>query len=353
MLAVEILSFLLGIVAIVATAMPLIKKESWWIRIFDFPRLQIFCLGLLSLALIPFFWSGHWAEITLAVGIVVALGVQAVAIFPYTPLAKKQAVDCRDPGSHPVFSLMVMNVHMYNRNAEKAREIVEKAKPDILIAVETDHWWRHQFQYLEEDFPYRFSIPLENTYGMLLYSRLKLIRAKAKYLVMDDVPSIHARVSLAGGGEFRLYAVHPRPPAPGHDDSSVHRDAELVIIGKLTRQTSEPSIVAGDLNDVAWSHTTRLFQRFSELLDPRIGRGMFNTFHAKYPLLRWPLDHIFHTGHFQILDIKRLSYFGSDHFPIYVKLCYMPSMRHRQEEPKASREDAARARDKIVRSKTK
>ena len=76
----------------------------------------------------------------------------------------------------------------------------------------------------------------------------------------------------------------------------------------------------GDLNDVAWSRTTRLFQRISGLLDPRVGRHYINTFHADYPLLRWSLDHVFHSTDFALVDMQRLAHIGSDHFPVYVVL---------------------------------
>ena len=45
-----------------------------------------------------------------------------------------------------------------------------------------------------------------------------------------------------------------------------------------------------------------------------------NTFHADYPLLRWSLDHIFHSTDFGLVEMKRLPHIGSDHFPIYVVL---------------------------------
>lgn len=353
MLAVRIFALVLSLFVIVATLLPFFEKDHWWIRIFDFPRIQIFGLGLLSLGLLAISWYDHWFEYVIALSVVSALVYQATAIFPYTPLAKKQVLTCKDPDGHPVFSLMVMNVFMNNRNAEEARQIIFNANPDILLAVETDHWWSDNLRILEKDYPHRVSVPLENTYGMLLFSKLKLVEPEVKFIYISDVPSIHTKVQLETGEFFKLFCVHPKPPAPGHSDSSTHRDAELVTIGKETRDIEEPVIVAGDLNDVAWSFTTNLFQRFSELLDPRVGRGMFNTFHAKYHLFRWPLDHIFHSDHFQLLEIKTLPYFGSDHFPIYVRLCFMPAKRHEQDEPEAEHEDVERAHDKMARAKTK
>jgi endonuclease/exonuclease/phosphatase (EEP) superfamily protein YafD len=189
--------------------------------------------------------------------------------------------------------------------------------------------------------------PLENCYGMLFYSRLKLIDADVKFLVEDDIPSIHAEVELSSGDVIRLHCLHPRPPHPPTDQDATERDAELLIVGKEVAAAERPVVVAGDLNDVAWSYTTRLFQKISRLLDPRIGRGMYNTFHAKNPLFRWPLDHVFHSNHFKLLKLERLPSFGSDHFPVYIELSYEPEAKAQQQAPMADQEEREEAEEKI------
>jgi endonuclease/exonuclease/phosphatase (EEP) superfamily protein YafD len=165
--------------------------------------------------------------------------------------------------------------------------------------------------------------------------------------VKEDIPSFQVRIRLPSG-LVDLWGVHPEPPTPQESESSAPRDAELLLVGKEVRDHGSPVIVAGDLNDVAWSRTTRLFQRISGLLDPRIGRGRYSTFHARYPFLRWPLDHVFHSDHFRLVDLRVLSGFGSDHFPILAVLNLEPERRKEQERPEpADREDAAEAREKI------
>jgi endonuclease/exonuclease/phosphatase (EEP) superfamily protein YafD len=257
---------------------------------------------------------------------------------------------CKEVEEHPVISLLVMNVYMPNRNVEGALKIVRTTDPDIFIGIETDHWWNNNLGVLKKDYPYHVLVPQENTYGILIYSKLKLVNPEIKYMCLPDVPSIHTEFQIKTGDFVKLYALHPKPPIPGHSRVSTPKDAELLAVGKETRKDKDPVIVAGDLNDVAWSYTTNLFQRYSELLDPRKGRGMYNTYHAKKILWRWPLDHIFHSDHFQLVDIKTLPNFGSDHFPIYAKLCFMPANKHQQEEPSADEKDVNEATKKTSKA---
>ncbi len=142
--------------------------------------------------------------------------------------------------------------------------------------------------------------------GMHLYSKLELSETEVKFILSDEIPSIHTRVTLASGNQVQLYCLHPKPPSPTEAKDSTLRDAELLIVGDQIKDLDESCIVMGDLNDVAWSRTTRLFQRISGLLDPRVGRHFVNTFHADYPLLRWSLDHIFHSTDFALVHMERL-----------------------------------------------
>ena len=47
---------------------------------------------------------------------------------------------------------------------------------------------------------------------------------------------------------------------------------------------------------------------------------ILNTFHASIPLLRWPLDHVFVSRHFHLIDLKRHKLTGSDHFSVTAEL---------------------------------
>src|SRR5690348_14685058 len=109
-------------------------------------------------------------------------------------------------------------------------------------------------------------------------------------LVDEAIPSIRAGLRLRNGAVIDLYCVHPRPPSL-HQDST-ERDLELVLVGREIKERGRPAVLLGDLNDVAWSPSTMQFARAGGLLDPRRGRGFFNTYPARLPGLRYPLDYV-------------------------------------------------------------
>ena len=344
----NIFLFILSCLCVLAMGLPLFQGDAWWIRIFDFPRVQLAVLSFVVLLGHLAFWkslvvSNHVLAFLLLLGIF----YQGYRIFPYTPVATKQVLPTIQSATADSLSLMIANVLMTNRNAEGFLTLVREQDPDILIAVETDAWWEHALRGLEADYPYQVKHPLDNTYGMLVYARMELRDARVRFLIEDDVPSIWASVMLPSGTLVDLICLHPRPPRPDKAQDSTERDAEILLTAKEVAARERPVIVTGDLNDVAWSHTTRLFQRISGLLDPRRGRGLFSTFHAHYPFWRYPLDHVFLSPHFRLITLKRLDGFGSDHFPIYAALQYEPEGQERQEAPQPENDDLQEAEEKI------
>lgn len=338
----------LSLLLITATALPFIRRDEWWIRMFDFPRMQIALGGVVTVALYLPLWDAKNVTLSVILALLVLCVLyQGYMMYPYTVLAAKQVLSSDRHNTHSSLSLLISNVLQNNRKADRYLKMVKEADPDILLAVETNTWWTEQLQGLNEKYPYVIKYPLDNCYGMLLYSRLKLIDPDIKFLVDDDIPSIHTGVELRSGERIALHCLHPRPPHPPTDQDTTERDAELLIVGRVVKKTDEPVLVAGDLNDVAWSYTTKLFQKISGLLDPRIGRGMYNTFDATNPLFRWPLDHVFHSNHFKLIALKRLPPFGSDHFPIYIELSYEREAEAQQPEPSATGEERAEAAEKI------
>jgi endonuclease/exonuclease/phosphatase (EEP) superfamily protein YafD len=344
-----LLLFVLGLICVVLTLLPLSKYEAWWVRAWDFPRLQIVTASVVVLAALAATGDLHdWRNLLLELALLGGVAYHLAVILPYTRIWPVEVLPTREPRRSASFSLLVVNVLMSNRRSDRLLALIGQHAPDIVLALETDHWWCERLEEVAPSYPFRVVRPIDNTYGMLLYSRLELVEPEVRYLIKPDVPSVRTGLRLRSGATVMLYGVHPEPPSPSEADTSLPRDAELVLVGREVAGADRPTVVAGDLNDVAWSHTSRLFRRISRLLDPRIGRGLFNSFHAQYWPVRWPLDHVFISDDFLLRAIRRLPAFGSDHFPILITLDHVPRAAAVQEAPAADAEDHAEADDKIV-----
>ena len=340
------------------TLLPLLPYDDWWIRGGDYPRVQFALLMLLGLVLLGFGYRG--LEWTLALKVVMFGGAaciifQLLNILPYTPLWKKQAVDAPpNPAAEDhEFHLLISNVLQSNTRYDDLVQLVISHEPDLLLTLETNATWQRELeQRLPPGYDYSIKVPLENRYGMHLYSRLPLRQENVMHLISDEIPSIYTEVQLRSGEWIKLYGLHPTPPSPTEESASTARDAELGLVGMRIKDSgNQHTVVAGDLNDVAWSHSTRLFQRLSGLLDPRRGRGLFASFHAEYWFARWPLDHVFHSDEFQVVWLKRMQHIGSDHFPVAIRLRHLPARDEEQDAPQEEQGDRAEAHETVKTAK--
>ena len=341
---------IIAVLVIWLTFWSLIPRNEWWIRGADFPRLQILFLGVIAFILL-LVWDQPWnlTRKIIFIGLMAALAYQLKMVLPYTFIWKKQVKHVRKHQLNPdrQISLIISNVLTTNNKYQLLLEQIQKYQPDLVLTLESDRVWQKALSVIEKDYPYRVPVPLDNLYGMHLYSRLELKDTEVKFILSDEIPSIHTTVILRSGQPVQLYCLHPKPPSPTEAKDSTLRDAELLIVGDQIKDLDESCIVMGDLNDVAWSRTTRLFQRISGLLDPRVGRHFVNTFHADYPLLRWSLDHIFHSTDFALVHMKRLPHVGSDHFPVYVVLQTGRVFERVQEELEQTDADEQQAQETI------
>ena len=299
--------------------LPLIRKDHWTFRIFEFPRAQKWVLSLFLLVFgIFLYWRtnpNNWL-LGFNAGLLAVLIHLSYLIWPYTPLGKKEVKRTKSKAD---IRFMVANVYQYNTQYQRLVKLVKKHRPNLLMLVETDKKWEKGITDIESDYPYKIKQVQDNTYGILIYSKIPIHQEQVRFLVEDDIPSVRCVLEI-NEKPVVLYSIHPEPPSPTENEYSTERDTELKLIAKECAGQDEAIMVAGDLNDVAWSYTTTDFLKVSGLNDPRRGRGIFPTFHAANPIIRFPLDHIFISDHFEITGIKRLPKFGSDHFPMFLGL---------------------------------
>jgi endonuclease/exonuclease/phosphatase (EEP) superfamily protein YafD len=233
----EVPLWALGAGVVVATVLPFIRIGWWWVRVCDFPRLQLFVLGLAVLAALLTLGPGSIGGWLGATALAAAVLYQGYRILPYTPLWSARALPSRNSDPDRKLRLLIANVLFNNRRSEDLLDLVRATDPDLLLAVETTRSWAEALACLDGRFPHRIKIPQDNAYGMLLLSRPELRDAKVRRLMDRDVPSIVTRVALRCGEEIEFYALHPRPP--NAFQASTDRDAEILLVGCEIRDRRE------------------------------------------------------------------------------------------------------------------
>ena len=326
------LGIIVGLLA-VATLAPLIDTRRWYIRVWDFPRLQLAAIA--GLALIAGLWRIGTSQpkdpMSTFVLVAVCTALMLWHLNPvvkYTRFTRVSVKDSNEDTLEPI-RVAVSNLDKRNKFRDIAADELESFDADVLVLIEVDAEWFEALNQLRAKYSYHIDVVEEDGLGLCVWSNREILNSEVRYLVSDDRPSIWLTFRYpsrdSGCGTINFVAIHPTPPAlkksNGERFDSKIRDAELVVLAEeIVDQGDQAWIVTGDFNDVAWSPTTRLFERVSGLQDVRTGRALLNTYHARYPFLRYPIDHVYVSCGFRLSELSRYKVTGSDHFAVLAAL---------------------------------
>ena len=340
--------YIIIVVFIISTFLPVTRNPHWFFRTSDFIRVQTFLLqGVLLLLFIyseKEFSTFSWV---ILFSLLATMIYQIFKIFPYTSFFPTRKPISKSSGK---VSILAGNVLQTNSRYTDFVKEIKHFDPDLVLVMESDKEWEDGLSEIEVTYPHNVKVALENFYGMHLYSKIALENVEVKYQIEDDKPSIFFDYPLHGNASIHFCCLHPAPPSPTENETSKERDAELMLTGKRIRTLDQPTVVCGDMNDVVWSRTTRLFKKMTGMVDPRIGRGFFSTYNANYFFLRFPLDHLFHTKDLYVGKMQRSKYFGSDHYAMYYEIHHKKN-KPTPKNPKLNSDEKAEIAELIYEGK--
>lgn len=297
--------------------MPISESKVWWIKGQAYFRqwyliLNVCCL-ILWIILLPYSSLFFIAVVLLSIVCYLCF----VDVIPFSILypSEIKSIDSKVQ----TLSILIYNVKEDNDRYEDLIELQHTIRPTLLLLLETNHKWDNALREVEKHYLDVVKEIREDTYGMMLLSRLTLKEEKIHYLSHDEIPSIDVVFDFCGR-EIQFLGLHPKPPIPGEALTSKQKDQEFEAAAQklIANKDKYLQIVAGDLNDVVWSRTSKKFKKKTGLKDPRVGRGIFSTFPTYFPV-RFPLDQILCSPSFMLIKIERRENIGSDHYPILVE----------------------------------
>lgn len=246
------------------------------------------------------------------------------------------------PGT--TFSLLYANVNTRRGEPTRLGALITEHHPDLIALLEVNERWLGALD-LGDRYPHHRSVPREDNFGVALYSRLPLVGETTTTVGGDLPPVVVTGLEVVPGRTVRLALLHAVPPL---SNEALHANTLLLrrVVTPL-RHEQGPVLVVGDLNATPAS---RFYQRFVSgggLLPASVGSGYRASWNALVPFPRLMIDHVLYRGSIEagvhardtrqeepgadelpdlaVTDFRRLSPFGSDHYPLLVRFSLSPS----------------------------
>lgn len=213
-------------------------------------------------------------------------------------------------------NILHFNVLRSNERYEDVLRFIVEQQSDFVCLQEVTHAWEEACQALYQHYPYRESVPRDDSFGILFLSRKPFSYKKVQYFARSQVPSIIVKV-MQEKREFTIVATHPLPPRTAL--YSAQRNEQLITLANYVKKLETPVIVIGDLNVTPWSPYFKDFVQTTKLKDSRRGFGIHCTWPSMAPLFWIPIDHCLVSTNVKVHNRKVMPNYGSDHYPIIIR----------------------------------
>lgn len=298
----------LGIASIAVTGLALAARQWWVAELFTHFRFQLLA-GQLALLGVLIGFRQRGVALAVAVGAAVNVWYVQPVVWP-----EARAAAAADTRGSPL-SVMTVNVSARNDSPDALLTTLTRERPDVILVVELTPRWRRALERVTDAYPYRELAPESGPFGLGLLSRFPIERARL--IELGPTPAVDARLD-GPGGTLRVLGVHLMPPMSAR--LAAERNGQLEQLAGLRADIDEPLVVLGDFNLSPYSPYYTDWVRATGLVDTLAGRGPSATWPTFLPLLGIPIDHCLVSEHFGVRGRRHLSEFGSDHYPVLVRL---------------------------------
>lgn len=219
----------------------------------------------------------------------------------------------------PTVRVVTSNLLYRSQDAADYIDWLLQINPDIIVLQEYTGFWDNALSISLRDWPYRVRHPLNNPFGIALYSRYPIEDSSLVSLSERSRPTIQASLRLAAEQPpVTVFATHPMIPTTAllYDK----RNEQLrALAGQVARQTG-PVVVAGDFNTSPWSSAFKTLVREAGLHDTRHRVGLLQTFPSEKWLVRIPIDFVLVNDAWQTVYAGVGPPTGSDHRSLWADI---------------------------------
>lgn len=135
-----------------ASALPLLETQWWAFRLLAFPRLPELIAIVSAMGFVAIFVRRRGLlKFALESLSLVALAINGWILWPYASIHGTEPMECDEAFR---LTVMVANVQLGNRRSDDLIAMVQRQKPDLFVAMETDEWWLRKLQVLTKAMPH-------------------------------------------------------------------------------------------------------------------------------------------------------------------------------------------------------